>query len=137
MSRAGAAIVTNMLEAVVLEGTGRRAKRLQGPLGGKTGTTNNYKDALFVGFSPAVAIGVWVGRDSGGSLGNKETGAKAALPIWIQSMQATLSDGSTESFDLPDNVVKVPMNPLTGLIESNAAAEAVPALFISGTEPQE
>jgi len=136
MSRAGAAIITNMLEGVVLEGTGRRAKSLQSPLGGKTGTTNNYKDALFVGFSPAVAIGVWVGRDSGGSLGDKETGARAALPIWVKLMQAALSDAATQYFDLPDNVVKVRMNPLTGLLEHDETAEAVPALFISGTEPE-
>ncbi|MBT8368705.1 MAG: penicillin-binding protein 1A, partial [Deltaproteobacteria bacterium] len=69
MTRAGAAIITNMLEGVVSEGTGRKARILAGPIAGKTGTTNNYNDALFVGFSPAIATGVWVGRDSGGTLG--------------------------------------------------------------------
>ncbi len=87
MSREGAAIVTNMLEGVVQEGTGRNARILQGPVAGKTGTTNNYQDALFIGFSPAIAAGVWVGLDSGGTLGDRETGAKAALPIWIQFMK--------------------------------------------------
>jgi penicillin-binding protein 1A len=136
MSRASAAIITNMLEGVVLEGTGRRAKILQSPLAGKTGTTNNYNDALFVGFSPVVAIGVWVGRDSGGTLGDKETGAKAALPIWIQLMRATLAAGSNQHFDVPDSVVKVRMNPQTGQLERDATRESVIALFKNGTEPK-
>ena len=136
MSREGAAIITNMLEGVVLEGTGRRARALQVPLAGKTGTTDNYKDALFVGFSPAVAAGVWVGRDAGGTLGDKETGAKAALPIWIQLMQATLADGSNQSFDIPNSMIQVPMNPLTGQLERDETDQAVSALFKIGTEPQ-
>jgi len=136
MSREGAAIITNMLEGVVLEGTGRRAKILQSSLAGKTGTTDNYKDALFVGFSPAVSTGVWVGRDLGGTLGDKETGAKAALPIWIQLMQATLAAGSVQYFDIPDNVVKVRMNPQTGLLEGDESKESVSALFKVGTEPK-
>ena len=136
MSREGAAIITDMLQGVVLEGTGRRARTFQVPLAGKTGTTDNYKDALFVGFSPAVAAGVWVGCDSGEALGDKETGAKAALPIWIQLMQATLAGGSAQSFDIPDDVVKVAMNPLTGQLERDDTSQAVSALFRVGTEPQ-
>ena len=136
MTREGAAIITNMLEGVVLEGTGRQARMLQGPLAGKTGTTDHYKDALFVGFSPSVSTGVWVGRDLGGTLGDKETGARAALPIWIQFMQATLAAGSNQDFDMPDNVVKVRMNPQTGLFERNESKESVTALFKIGTEPQ-
>jgi penicillin-binding protein 1A len=136
MSREDAAIITNMLEGVVLEGTGRRAKILQSSLAGKTGTTDNYKDALFVGFSPAVATGVWVGRDLGGTLGDKETGARAALPIWIQLMQAALAAGSIQYFDIPDNVVKVRMNPQTGQLEGDETKESVSALFKIGTEPK-
>ena len=136
MSRAGAAIITNMLEGVVLEGTGRQAQTLPGPIAGKTGTTDHYKDALFVGFSPAVATGVWVGRDAGGSLGDKETGAKAALPIWIQFMQTALAGRSMQSFDVPDNVVAVRMNPQTGQIERDESRQSVSALFKIGSEPK-
>lgn len=136
MTREGAAIITNMLEGVVSEGTGRRARMLPGPIAGKTGTTNNYNDALFVGFSPAIATGVWVGRDLGGTLGDKETGAKAALPIWIQFMQSALSTASYSYFDLPDNVVKVQMNPHTGLLAQEGSEESVSALFKRGTEPK-
>ena len=94
MSREGAAIVTDMLEAVVLEGTGRSARRLRTPVGGKTGTTNNYNDALFIGFSPAVATGVWVGLDAGGTLGTKRpvprqpcrSGINLCTGLWRQAI---------------------------------------------------
>jgi penicillin-binding protein 1A len=137
MTREGAAIITDMLEGVVREGTARQARILREPIAGKTGTTNNYNDALFIGFSPAVAAGVWVGRDSGDTLGDKETGAKAALPIWIELMQTVLADdGGAPHFERPDNVVKVPMNPVTGLIEPADSKQAVSALFKIGTEPK-
>ncbi|MGD9137349.1 MAG: penicillin-binding transpeptidase domain-containing protein, partial [Desulfobacterales bacterium] len=136
LSRESAAIMTNMLEAVILEGTGKRARNLKGPVAGKTGTTNNYRDALFIGFSPAIATGVWVGLDLGGTLGNRETGAKAALPIWIQFMENASASGSPPYFDLPDNVVKVRMNPKTGMLASDGSKNAVDALFRKGTEPK-
>ena len=136
MTREGAAIVTNMLESVIKDGTGRKARILRGPLAGKTGTTNDYKDALFVGFSPAVAAGVWVGRDLGGTMGDKETGARAALPIWMDFMEAALADEPHQYFDLPDNVTKVHMNPDTGGLASDESKFAVTALFKKGTEPR-
>ena len=136
MSREGAAIVTNMLEGVVQEGTGRKALTLRGPVAGKTGTTNNYQDALFIGFSPAIAAGVWVGLDPGGTLGDRETGAKAALPIWIQFMKNAPVTGSPPYFDLPDNVIKVHMNPQTGMLAADGSESSVEALFIKGTEPK-
>jgi penicillin-binding protein 1A len=137
MSRGGAAIVTNILEGVVQEGTGSRARILRGPVAGKTGTTNNYRDALFIGFSPTIAAGVWVGLDTGGTLGDRETGAKAALPMWIQFMQNAPTTESPPYFDLPDNVIKVRMNPQTGMLADEGAINAVDALFIEGTEPKE
>ena len=137
MSREGAAILTNMLEGVVQEGTGRKARILRGPVAGKTGTTNNYQDALFVGFSPAIATGVWVGLDPGGTLGDRETGAKAALPIWIQFMKNAPATESPPYFDLPDNVIKLRMDPQTGMLAADGSKNAVDALFIKGTEPKE
>ena len=135
MSRTGAAIIANMLEGVINEGTGRKALALRGPLAGKTGTTNDYHDALFVGFSPAVATGVWVGLDRGGTMGNKETGSRAALPIWIDFMQTALTDAPHQYFDLPDNTIKVYMEPDTGKRARDESISGVPALFIKGTEP--
>jgi len=136
MTREGAAILTNMLEAVITEGTAKKAGILKGPLAGKTGTTNNYKDALFVGFSPAVATGVWVGRDLGQAMGDKETGSRAALPIWMDFMQITLADAPHQYFDFPENVAKVWMDPDTGLPADEGSISAVSALFKKGTEPR-
>jgi penicillin-binding protein 1A len=86
-----ARVMTSMLREVVLHGTGVAANRLKTPVAGKTGTTNNFTDAWFVGFSPSLTCGVWIGFDEKRSLGNKETGALAALPIWMQFMSSTIS----------------------------------------------
>lgn len=136
MSRAGAAIMTDMLEGVIKEGTGRRALMLGRAVAGKTGTTNDYKDALFIGFSPHVIAGVWVGQDAGESIGNKETGAKAALPIWIDFMQVALQHAPHQYFDIPDDVRQVYMDPVTGLSLPENSKHAVAALFKEGTEPE-
>lgn len=134
MSQEGAAIMTNMLEAVIQEGTGKKARVIKHPIGGKTGTTNECKDALFIGFSPAMATGVWVGQDKFISIGKRETGAKAALPVWIDYMQNALSTKSYEYFDIPDNVTKININPLTG--KKDNSKKSVPALFKKGAEPR-
>lgn len=136
MSRAGAAIMTNMLEGVIQEGTGKKARVIQKPVAGKTGTTDDYKDALFIGFSPSIAAGVWVGQDAFSTLGEWETGAKAALPIWIEFMQNAPAKTPHQYFDIPHNVVKVRMNPLTGRLAPDDSPDAVSALFKQGTEPR-
>ena len=137
MSREGAAIITDMLQGVIQEGTGRKALVLRGPIAGKTGTTNDYRDALFIGFSPAIATGVWTGLDLGGIMGENETGARAALPIWIEFMKTAIATKSHQYFDLPDNVIKVRMNPQTGMLARNESEIGVNALFRNGTEPKE
>lgn len=119
MSEEGAAIVTDMLVAVVQEGTGRKAQTLQRPVAGKTGTTDDFRDALFIGFSPEITVGVWVGQDGFGSLGKGETGARAALPIWTSFMSAVLKDRPYRHFGIPDGVSQVRMDPRTGIITSD------------------
>jgi penicillin-binding protein 1A len=136
MSREGAAIITDMLQGVIQEGTGRKARFLRGPIAGKTGTTNDYRDALFIGFSPSIATGVWTGLDSGGIMGEDETGARAALPIWIEFMEAAIATRSHQYFDLPDNVVKARINPDTGMLARSELEIGVDALFRMGTEPK-
>lgn len=90
--------MTTMLREVVLHGTGISASKLNHPLAGKTGTTNDFTDAWFVGFSPSITAGVWVGYDEKKSLGNKETGAQAALPIWIDFMKVAIQGHEKEEF---------------------------------------
>ncbi len=96
-----ARIMTYMLREVVLHGTGYAASKLNHPLGGKTGTTNDFTDAWFVGFSPSITCGVWVGFDEKKTLGNKETGAAAALPIWMDFMRVALEGRESEDFAAP------------------------------------
>jgi penicillin-binding protein 1A len=87
-----------LLEAVTAHGTGAAAAQLNHPFGGKTGTTSDYTDAWFLGFSPSITCGVWVGFDSRESLGKKETGAKAALPIWMDVMRVAITGKDDEKF---------------------------------------
>ena len=129
MSRQNAAIITDMLKAVVLEGTGKEALAIQKDIAGKTGTTDNYKDALFIGFSPDIAVGVWVGNDDATSLGKYETGARAALPIWMDYMKHALSNKSYQYFDIPDGTKLVYMNPDTGEITKEKTSRTVKTLI--------
>jgi len=87
-----------LLRTVTRSGTGAAAAQLNHPVGGKTGTTSDYTDAWFLGFSPSITCGVWIGFDSRQSLGEKETGAKAALPIWMTFMRAAIADKPDEQF---------------------------------------
>ncbi|HEY8996534.1 MAG TPA: PBP1A family penicillin-binding protein [Edaphobacter sp.] len=87
-----------LFQAVTRMGTGARTSELKHPLGGKTGTTNDYTDAWFVGFSPSVTCGTWIGYDTRESLGEKETGARAALPIWMDFMRAAIANKPDEAF---------------------------------------
>jgi penicillin-binding protein 1A len=100
-----ARIMVSMLRDVIQHGTGYAASKLNHPLGGKTGTTNDFTDAWFVGFSPSITCGVWVGFDAKKSLGNKETGARAALPIWIDFMGVALQGRESEDFAAPPPTV--------------------------------
>jgi penicillin-binding protein 1A len=136
MSREGAAIMTDMLKGVIQEGTGKKARGFNRPIAGKTGTTNEYKDALFVGFSPSIATGVWVGQDVFITIGKNETGARAALPIWIEFMTQALDSKPFQYFDMPDDMVRVRMDPSTGLLVSDDSPRSVTALFKKGTEPK-
>jgi penicillin-binding protein 1A len=100
--------LTAMLREVVLHGTGIAASALKLPLAGKTGTTNNFTDAWFVGFSPSISCGVWVGYDEKKFLGARETGARAALPIWMDFMKAALAGKDPGEFQPPPDATPSP-----------------------------
>ena len=104
-------LITNMLEGVVQKGTGKYARKLGRPCAGKTGTTNDCKDAWFIGYTPAVLTGVWVGYDDHlSSLGYAETGGRAACPIWTDFMQHYLQDKPVETFKIPDGIYFTEIN---------------------------
>jgi len=101
------------LQAVVQHGTGAAAAQLKHPLGGKTGTTNDFTDAWFVGFSPSVTCGTWIGYDDRESLGEKETGARAALPMWMDFMRVAIAKKPNEAFataGAPQKKLDVPLS---------------------------
>lgn len=127
MSRAGAAIITDVLRGAVTEGTGKGARDIDRPVAGKTGTTNAFRDALFIGFSPDIAAGVWTGQDNFTTLGPFETGSRSALPIWKHFMEKALQDQPITFFDLPDDVVEIRIDPTNGNRVSGNGG--VPALF--------
>ena len=140
-------LITSMLEDVVKYGTGWRAKALKRPVAGKTGTTNDYKDAWFIGYTPELAATVWVGFDDLRQLGDKETGSKAAAPIWVSFMKEALTAispfGSEEEekeeikpFNIPDGIVPVVIDPLTGLLATEESEKMV-EFFKEGTVPTE
>ena len=98
ISQQTARTMMTLFRAVTAHGTGAAAAQLNHPVGGKTGTTSDFTDAWFLGFSPSVTCGVWVGYDSRQSLGEKETGARAALPIWMQVMKIAIAGKDDEQF---------------------------------------
>jgi penicillin-binding protein 1A len=107
--------MTFMLRNVVEDGTGRCAKALGVPVGGKTGTTNNCQDTWFIGFTPSIVTGVWIGRTDRRSLGKRETGGRVACPVWRDFMKMALN-GKKEDFTIPEGVVVIPMDRATGEI---------------------
>ncbi len=136
LDRATCYLLTSLLRSVVEEGTGKGAKSLGKPVAGKTGTTNNYVDAWFIGYTPTITTGVWVGYDNAkASLGDRETGARAALPIWIGVMARALADKPAEEFPMPEDVVSLKIDPETGLLARDDSADAILDVFRRGTEP--
>ncbi len=106
-----------LLQANVQAGTGAAARQLNHPFGGKTGTTNNYTDAWYIGFSPSVTCGTWIGFDNRESLGEKETGARAALPMWMDFMRVAIANTPNEEFagaSAPKKTPDVPLNQRVG-----------------------
>ena len=124
-------VVTHMLRGVVERGTGQGAKVLGRPIAAKTGTTNDYSNAWFIGFTPHMATGVWVGYDRPRSLGRDETGSRVAIPIWTAYMTKVLGDSPREDFPIPDRVSFVPID----LDPSNECVRVVTMAFVRGTEP--
>ena len=127
--------IVSMLQGVVERGTGVRVRAVGKPLGGKTGTTNDSFDSWFVGFSPDLAVGVFVGFDEPKTLGPKETGASAAAPIFRDFMEVALAEAPATPFRVPPGISLVRINPLTGLPARAGEANVILEAFLPGTEP--
>jgi len=133
--RVDAFLVTNMMRGVIQHGTGRRARALHRPAAGKTGTTNKQVDAWFIGFTPQILTGVWTGRDTPSTMGRHETGAHAALPIWLNTMKALHQGLPKADFVAPPGVEWVAIDRKTGAKASDATRRPLLEAFRIGTAP--
>jgi penicillin-binding protein 1A len=129
-------LVTNLLKGVIERGTGWKARELGRPAAGKTGTTNDYRDAWFIGYTPGLVAGVWIGYDDQTSIGQKETGSRAALPIWLAFMKKALGKKPPEDFAVPDGVIFRQVDPGTGLLSTERCALSIREAYLPGTEPR-
>ena len=136
MTQENAYLTTNMLMDVIQSGTGRRAKKIGRPLAGKTGTTNGFNDAWFVGYAPNLATGVWVGFDSVRTLGRRESGAHAALPIWTQFMGQALHNVPVMTFRIPEGIQFAQVDTTTGNLPTKTSRHISTEVFRKGTEPE-
>lgn len=128
-------LITNLLTGVVREGTGRRVRSLGRPCAGKTGTTNKFVDAWFIGFTPELTTGVWVGFDQDRSLGLKETGSRAACPVWLDFMKNALAHMPKKDFPMPPGIEKVKIDNATGLLARPDSETASFECFRANTAP--
>ncbi len=137
ISPQNAFIMTHLLQGVIQHGTGQRAKVLGRPVAGKTGTSSDYSDAWFIGYSPSLLAGVWVGFDDKTSLGKNETGARAALPIWISFMSQALKNTPVETPKPPPGITFIRVNIDTGLPAGADSPETITEAFIDSSIPRE
>jgi penicillin-binding protein 1A len=129
----------SLLRAVVEDpkGTGHRLRVLRRPVAGKTGTTNDQADAWFMGFSPEIVTGVWVGHDQTRFLGYGETGSRAAAPIWVDYMRAALKNRTVRDFTVPESIEFARIDRKTGLLAGGNSSSTVFQPFLEGTVPTE
>ena len=137
ISKETAYVMTDLLKAVVKEGTGWRVKALNRPAAGKTGTTNNLRDAWFMGYTPGLVSGTWVGYDDQKEMGKGETGSRAASPIWLDFMSHALEERPVVDFQVPEGVVFAKIDAETGLLASPHSKKTVFQAFREGEEPKE
>jgi penicillin-binding protein 1A len=130
-------VMTHLMKEVVTFGTGHEAKNLGRPAAGKTGTTNESIDAWFMGFTPNVVSGVWVGFDNQKSIGPSETGARTALPIWLNFMREAVKSYAETDFAVPQGVVFASIDANSGKLASPNSSLSIREAFVEGTQPTE
>jgi len=128
-------LITNVMESVVQEGTGWRARAIGRPSAGKTGTTNDLKDAWYIGYIPQLAAVSWTGYDQERPLGKSETGSRAAAPAWVSFMQAAVQQYPVENFPVPDSIEFYPIETKSGLLLEEDNEQAYFEAFAPGTAP--
>lgn len=137
MSDVDAFLTIDLLKSVISSGTGTAARVLNRPLAGKTGTSNEAKDAWFAGFTPDLTCVVWTGFDDAVPLGAHEAGAKTSLPAFIDFMKVANAGKVATDFPIPPGIVRVDIDPATGLLARPDQTDAINEVFVAGTEPKE
>jgi penicillin-binding protein 1A len=125
-----------LLESVVQLGTGRQALSIGHPVAGKTGTTNEVKDAWFVGYSTDLSVAVWVGFDDALPLGDRESGSRTALPAFVDFMTAAHQGRPHTDFPRPPGIVVASIDPDTGLLPRPDQSNGIEEEFLDGTVPE-
>ena len=128
-------MVTDLLQGVVKRGTGWRARAIGLPIAAKTGTTNDYKDAWFVGYTADLAVGVWSGFDNPQTLGNQETGSGVSGPIWTEFMKGAKKHLPNSNFQIPEDIVFVKVDEKTGQLPTENTKKTILEVFKNGDEP--
>ena len=129
-------LVTNLLKGVIAQGTGWKARELGRSAAGKTGTTNDYRDAWFIGYTPSLVAGVWVGYDNHSGIGPKETGARVALPLWLEFMKKAHAGREPEDFSVPEGIIFKQVEPRSGLLCADNCRSSIREAYLPGTEPR-
>lgn len=127
-------VLITMMEGVIKRGTGWNAQ-IGRPVAGKTGTTNDFVDAWFIGFTPDLVTAVYIGNDDRKPLGNKMTGGVVAAPIWAKFMKNALKNIEKKDFLQPDKIIKISVCKASGLLPTDSCSETLTVTFIKGTEP--
>jgi penicillin-binding protein 1A len=129
-------VMTSLMQGVIQEGTGKHVRALGRPAAGKTGTTNDFRDAWFLGFTPELVTGVWVGFDDGTSLGRHESGGRVASPIWLEFMQGALKDRPITDFSIPSSIRFYRIDAESGReVRGKTRARTRFEAFVPGTAP--
>ena len=128
--------ITSLLQSVVQNGTATKVKTLKRPVAGKTGTTNNYVDAWFIGYTPQLVTGVWVGKDKDEPLGKNETGSRAAIPIWLEFMKEALKNKPITNFSVPSDIQFLKVKLKSGEPAKYGDADSIFELFLQDFLPK-
>jgi penicillin-binding protein 1A len=129
-------VMTNLLQGVIQRGTGRRVRALGRPAAGKTGTTNDFRDAWFIGYTPEIIAGVWVGIDDRTTLGRRETGGRVAAPIWLAFMREAVRGRPITDFAIPPGIRFVRIEAKSGIpATASTKADTLFEAFVDGTQP--
>ena len=129
-------LVTYLLKGVIEHGTGWKARELGRPAAGKTGTANDYRDAWFIGFTPDLLAGVWIGYDDHRRIGSRETGGRTALPVWLDFMKNAVARTEPSDFSVPEGIVFKDVDPRSGLLSTEKCTQSIREAFLPGSEPR-